>query len=293
MKRQVTLDGKKVLAKFGTQIVTTNMQKTIFKFYHFVFARAYLYRFNLHLYKLVLRSLGVLNSDTAEATGEPWFLKQLQRRNVRVIVDVGANDLAYGQAEFPQAKIFAFEPHPDSYLRLVRGAARNVVPVNAAVGESAGVVDFWDFDDGAPRKKDQPTSQLATVHKGLIEQLYQQPAKQYQVNMMTLDSFCEQKNIAKIDLLKIDAEGNELAVLKGASNLLAARGIDCIQFEFNETTIFAGVFFKDFVDMLPDFTFYRLLPAGAVSLGEYRPLTHEIFGFQNIVAVRKTLRFQI
>lgn len=273
--------------------------KKFFSIYQYILARARLYRFNLHLYKLALRGVGVLNSDTAWATGEPWLLKRLQMLeatgmlSITVIVDVGANDLAYGQAEFPKAKIYAFEPQPASFKRLQLGAARNVIPIQSAVGDHVGVVDFWDFSDDAPRKSEQPTSQLASVHREVIEQLYQQPTKKYRVKMTTLDTFAKEKNIKQIDLLKIDAEGNELAVLQGAQKLLAADRIAIIQFEFNELHAYSGVFLKDFDDLLTDYTLYRLLPEGAIPLGSYRPLTHELFGFQNIVAVRKALQFHL
>jgi FkbM family methyltransferase len=264
----------------------------LFSLYQFLFSRSWWYWWHLHIYKLTLRGMGVLNSDTEIATGEPWFLARLQELTaageikMRTIVDVGANDLAYGQEEFEQAKIYAFEPHPESFRRLQRGAAKNVVSIEAAVGEKAGTIDFWDFADGAPRKKEQPTSQLASIHKEVIEKMYGQPAKKYRVKMTTLDVFAKENRIKHIDLLKIDAEGNELAVLKGASGLLDANKIDIIQFEFNEIHAYSRVFMKDFYDLLPKFSFFRLLPKGAVALGQYRPLTHEIFGFQNIVAIR-------
>lgn len=275
--------------------MASSMNHLLILIHRYIFSRRWLYSFNLHAYKLLLRSLGVLNADSEDATGEPWLrrkLVELEREgklSMKVIVDVGANDLAYGRVEFPNAKIYAFEPLPDSFHRLQQGAARNVVPINAAVGDHAGTTDFWDFDDSAPRKSEQPTSQLASVHRDVIEKLYGQPAKKYRVKMTTLDAFARARKIEHIDFLKIDAEGNELAVLKGAQRLLASNKIDTIQFEFNEIHAYSRVFMKDFYDVLPGFTFYRLLPTGAVALGPYRPLTHEIFGFQNIVAVRNTL----
>lgn len=44
---------------------------------------------------------------------------------------------------------------------------------------------------------------------------------------------------------------------------------------------------KDFYDILPQYDFYRLLPKYLMPLGEYRALTHEIFAYQNIVAIRR------
>lgn len=269
--------------------------KYLLQLFTSIFSKSCFYSFNMHLYKLSLRSLGVLNSNTAEATGEPWFLHRLQKAAkdgevvIRLIIDVGANDLAYGQAEFPKAKIYAFEPHPDSFQRLKQSAARKVIPIQAAVGDREGRVDFWDLADDASRKHEQPTSQLASVHREVIEKLYKQSAKKYRVKMTTLDSFAKTHKIKHIDLLKIDAEGNELAVLQGAHKLLTGNNIDIVQFEFNEIHAYSRVFMKDFCKLLHDYDLYRLLPKGTVKLKSYRPLTHEIFGFQNIVAVRKDL----
>ncbi len=267
--------------------------------YRNIFARAECYRFNLALYKLALRGMGVLNSDTAQSTGEIEFLNNLRRslystrKQIEVIFDVGANDHAYGIEDFPDASVYAFEPHPKSFQRLQESSPANVEVINAAVGDQDGPVDFWDFADVAPRKSEQPTSQLASVHKEIIEDLYHQPAKKYSVRMVALDTFAKDEGIRHIDILKIDAEGSELAVLQGAERLLKEKRIDIIQFEFNETHAYAGVLMKDFVDILKEYELFRLLPEQMLPLGTYRPLTHELFGFQNIVAIRKDLNIQL
>lgn len=263
----------------------SRMKNAFITLYRSLFARPQLASLNTHLFKLHLRTLGVLNSETEAATGEPWFVTQLNRYHPRVIVDVGANDHAYGQDVFQRAAIFAFEPHPTSFKRLQKNKTRNVVPIEAAVGEKTGTTTLWDFADTAPRKHEQPTSQLASIHQAIITDLYQQPTKHYTVDVVSLDDYFKTKNIQKIDLLKIDAEGNELAVLHGAQHLIANDKVQIVQFEFNETHAYSHVLFKDFYDALPGYSFYRLLPEGLLPLGPYKPLTHEVFGFQNIVAV--------
>ena len=42
----------------------------------------------------------------------------------------------------------------------------------------------------------------------------------FQVSTISLDNFCEKKNITRIELLKIDTEGHELQVLKGGKKIL-------------------------------------------------------------------------
>ena len=55
------------------------------------------------------------------------------------------------------------------------------------------------------------------------------------VQTQTLDSFCLEKKINNIDVLKIDTEGNELNVLKGAKKLLEQNKINIIYVEISET----------------------------------------------------------
>lgn len=258
--------------------------------HRWLFAHSNLKKVHLHCFKLSLRSLGVLNSDTADATGEPKWLARLAKTDqIKTIIDVGANDSAYGANEFPDSVIYAFEPHPLSFKRLKKNAQPHVVPIHAAVGNQNGMTTLWDFAADAPLKSTQPTSQLASLYQNVITKLHGQPATAHQVPIISLDSFAEKHSLSHIDLLKIDAEGHELVVLKGAKRLLAKQRIGIIQFEFNEMMAYSRTHFIDFVTLLPDFTFYRLLPNDILPLGPYRPLTHEIYGFQNVVAIHKRL----
>ena len=47
-------------------------------------------------------------------------------------------------------------------------------------------------------------------------------------DFLTIDSFVEEKGIDRIDLLKIDAEGHELSILKGASSTLTKEREDVL-----------------------------------------------------------------
>ena len=55
------------------------------------------------------------------------------------------------------------------------------------------------------------------------------------VQTQTLDNFCLEEKINNIDVLKIDTEGNELNVLKGAKKLLERNKINIIYTEISET----------------------------------------------------------
>ena len=107
-----------------------------------------------------------------------------------------------------------------------------------------------------------------------------------------LDAAAAELGFAKIDLLKIDTEGHELAVLQGAKQLLERGAIDVIQFEFNEMNVISRVYMRDFMQLLADFRFFRLLPTGAMPMDAYDPRVMEIFAFQNIACVRRDLDSQ-
>ncbi len=265
------------------------MSILFFQFYRWIFCRPFFYKFNKHLFKLSLRGLGVLNSDIASATGEDYLLEKLSKKwNPKIIVDVGSNTDAYGYKFFTDAKIFAIEPHPLTYKKLREmfiGITR-IKKCNLALSNNNGNAKLWDFAEESEIKKTQPTSQLSSLDKNVINKIHGQKAQAFLVKKMTLDSFATKYRIDKIDFLKIDTEGHELQVLQGAKKLLKDNKIDLIQFEFNEMNVLSGSFLRNFMDLLPGFKFFRLMPRGLYSLNDYKPLTHEIFGFQNILAVR-------
>ncbi len=262
------------------------------RIYRYIFCRPFFYRFNLHLYKLSLRGIGVLNSEGPAITGEKWLLERLHlTAKISTIVDVGANTEAYGVDIFPKATIYAFEPHPHTFSLLTKNTRlsghKKVHLINAGLSNRKGVMNLWDFADDAALKATQPTSTLASFDRSVIERLHGQKAQSIKVKVDTIDSFATQNKITQIDLLKIDTEGHEFQVLLGAKRLLKQRKIGIVQFEFNEMNVYSRTYLKDFMDMMPDHTFYRLMPTGMFPLTDYRPITHEVFGFQNIVALPK------
>ncbi|MDW3204576.1 MAG: FkbM family methyltransferase [Alphaproteobacteria bacterium] len=113
----------------------------------------------------------------------------------QVFVDIGAHvGLWSMQAEFDFAEITAFEPHPvhaDLYRHNVgRGVLHEV-----ALGDAEAAVSLTS----------SPTSSGDTWVSGTGD-----------IPMRTLDGF----GLERIDLLKIDTEGYELPILRGAAETL-------------------------------------------------------------------------
>lgn len=88
------------------------------------------------------------------------------------------------------------------------------------------------------------------------------------VPVTTLAAYADQCLLDDIALVKIDTEGHDLAVLRGAVPLLSAGRIAAIQFEYNHRWVFARAFLRD--------AFELLQPAG-YRLGKLTPLGVEFY----------------
>ena len=254
--------------------------------YAFLFANRACRPLNSLLLACSLRGLGIQNWHSPAASGERWFLRRyLPRVANPTVIDVGAHrgDYTAMCLEFaPHARILACEPHPLSLAELRRrfSDCSNVSLCETAIAANTGCRSFYD------RASEQGTSH-ASLHRAVIEDLHICEAAEFAVQVTTLDEIATRHSIGNIDLLKIDTEGSELDVLKGAVGLLRENRIAVCQIEFNAMNVYSRVFFKDFWDVLTDFHLFRLLPGGLLPITAYNPLYAEIFAYQNIIAVSR------
>ncbi len=247
----------------------------------------------LDLLLLAYNNMGILKYENNQVSGEYYLLTKILKKNLAgieqpVIFDVGANVGDYSlllTKEYPQARIYAFEPNENTFKQLTAKVGDAVKCINAGMGSSEKTEKIFTYADNlASSHASIYGDVLSTFHKrnDLVEIDFQ---------LTTLDLFCEREAVTGIDFLKIDTEGNELEVLKGAERLLAAQKIKIIQFEFGECDVFSRVFLQDFYIMLLDYNIYRLDSNRLIPLFEYAS-TNEIFRFQNFIAVRKDFPFQ-
>jgi FkbM family methyltransferase len=236
------------------------------------------------LFDLGLRGLGILNHENRNMSGELTFLRQcLKDKNNPVILDVGANVGGYSRdivSISPSATVFAFEPHPLTFERLVSNVKPHgsIHPLNYAVGDRPGRQILYD------RRSELGTAH-ASMFREVIEDIHKAQSSGHEVNVITLDEFIDEKGLACVDLLKIDTEGYELNVLKGGVKAIRSGVFRAIQFEFNEMNVLSRVFFKDFIEVLPQYQFHRMLPGGLQRIDHYSPVRCVLFAFQNIVAI--------
>lgn len=160
---------------------------------------------------------------------DPSF--RLARRIVRLhdtVIDVGANFgfwlMGVARRAGAEAAVHAFEPFPANCQRLIEHLELNrltwVRCHPMAVGATPGEAGFI-----GPAETNRGLGSLAPsgVGGGL------------HVPVTTLDAFCREHGLSRVDLLKVDVEGAELQVFRGAQGLLASREAPIIMFEVGDT----------------------------------------------------------
>jgi FkbM family methyltransferase len=200
-----------------------------------------------------------------------------------IFFDVGANRGEYAQllaASFKQAKIFSFEPSKKTFSLL----KENVKNINNIVCENFG---FDQEERETILYTNFAGSGLASVYQRQLSHLGVAMDQEETIQLKTIDSYCATNGITKIDLLKLDIEGNEFKALLGAKKMLEAGAINYIQFEFGGCNIDSKTFFKDFFLLLQDkYKIYRILKNGWQEIKQYQQ-NLEIFTIANLICEKK------
>lgn len=231
------------------------------------------------LHRIALAGMNYGGAASTASAGDRVALDRLADEPSRelVVLDVGANTGGYvslvREVLGPQPTVVAFEPSAEAFTALERahGTQSRTHLVRAGVGETAGRAALF-----SPR----PGSVLAS--------LYADGAADAQdIEVITLDGYCAEHRIERIDLLKLDVEGGELAALRGARRLRDEHRIRMIQFEFGQPSLRARTYLADLFSVLSnDFELYRVLPSGLRRLRAYHE-SLEVFMSTNYLAIAK------
>ena len=210
----------------------------------------------------------------------------------KVIFDVGAN---YGQtmlamaATFPHAEIYSFEPNPEAFLKLAASASRfdSVHAHNVALGSKTGEAKLFRF------AMDQTNSLLPKApgsEQFLADPHYMDEVGATQVNVETIDLFCAKHTIEAIDLLKTDAQGFDLEVLKGARGLLDTSAIALVYTEVCFVPLYEGQpLFPEIYDFLYErgYRLVALYDSGFRLTHNYHPAGDVLFVHERYGSLKK------
>ena len=230
------------------------------------------------------------NNDDASTNGEYTLLRRIATAGLelKTIFDVGANrsDWTVRACRLfgGDARIFVFEPVPETHAFLTKQLGALPAPSRTyAIHLALGVTDGT-------------ATMHVSGHLAGSDSIFQrhgthvQSARTEHVTLQRGDSFCREGAIRRINLLKIDTEGNEMAVLHGFDAMLAKLAVDVIQFEYGGTWIDARAYLGDaFAYLQP--RGYRLgkIHLAMVAFYENYDQRLENFAYANWIAVRPAL----
>jgi len=171
------------------------------------------------------------------------------------VVDVGANIGWWSTAMVAAARqagrlddldLHAFEPSSFTFARLSEALSEHSVTLDRiALSERTGSSILHVVAPGAGTNSlhGPPVASAA--------------ANTEEVVTTTLDAYADRAGLDRIALVKIDTEGHDLAVLRGARRLLTEQRIVLAQFEYNCRWVDSRSYLRDAFDLLHPFG-YRL-----------------------------------
>ena len=130
-----------------------------------------------------------------------------------IVVDLGAHIGLFAlPASFKvgrEGKIIAIEPEMENFKKISENLALNkidnVILVNIGISDSNGEEDFFIHQSYGSHSFFRPESFIDKIR----------------IKVKTLDSLLDELKIDKVDMIKIDTEGAEMKILKGAKETLA------------------------------------------------------------------------
>jgi FkbM family methyltransferase len=167
---------------------------------------------------------------------DSWNSDDHQKRAItdaRTIFDVGANVGQSAQTYrrlYPQAEIWSFEPFPSTYKDLCRSVSDpKFHPVELALSDRIA------------------TTELNIGAESITNSFLRRSSdsgETVEVQTDTIDHFCWERGISTIDILKVDVEGAEERVFKGAREMFSRGAVK---------SVFVEVYFRPVYDRMPLF----------------------------------------
>ncbi|HKD78927.1 MAG TPA: FkbM family methyltransferase [Candidatus Angelobacter sp.] len=254
----------------------------LIRLYVFLFARKGFQWFHHGLFTLALRGRGYNNYSDYSLSGERTFVKTvLAAANPVHCMDIGANTGSFTELvlESTAATVIAIEPLTEAYSqlqRLQRKYRDRIIAMNCAVGDAHGQsVIYYGAAD----------SEHASLSPEANQVPYVKNTNQQNVTVQTVDEIVRQLSLTRLDFIKIDTEGFEEKVLRGAQHTLNTLKPAFIQLEFNWHQMFVGNTLWHFSRLLPGYRPYQLLPGGWHPVDVFAPINN-VFLFSNFVFVR-------
>lgn len=233
------------------------------------------------------------NNENSEKNGEYyWFGKIIgKEKNASplIVFDVGANVGNYSAHVLSEMKkeginfqLHAFEPTRATFTKLQ----------NRCQGDEIVLNNFGlsDADKNLIIHYDTEGSGLASVHERNIGAYGIRMELSEEIKVRSLNSYITENKISRIDFMKIDVEGHELSVLRGAGDFLYPGFIHAIQFEYGGCNLDSHTTLRDLYELfqLRGFSVFQIHPKKLTKITQYHPRLDD-FQYQNYIALPKDL----
>jgi FkbM family methyltransferase len=235
--------------------------------------------------------MGIGAGTDVEDSGEISVIRKLLRetKNELIVFDVGANKgqfLNFVASHLGQRikEVHSFEPAATTYATLKANAPSDPKYrlLNCGLSHTEGSAQLF---------YDKENSGLASLTKRNLD-FRNIPFEQAEnVILTTIDAYCDQYSISNIDWLKLDVEGHELDVLRGARKMFESGAVKLVTFEFGGCNVDTRTFFRDFFEFFKalGMTIYRITPNGHFHpIRRYRE-TEEQFSTINYVVFKDAI----
>lgn len=179
---------------------------------------------------------------------------------LETIIDAGANQGQFAIAAnyfYPGVHIHSFEPLPKVFPILERNTGRftNIKTYNVALGNSSGMLEFYSNDYSHASS----ALQVSTLQQNMLPKTGN--VKRIEIPVQRLDDLRPHLNFHAPVLLKMDVQGFEKEVLKGANNSL--QQIDYLLFETSFIPMYDGEpLFDEMHQFVKELGFEFIAPVG-------------------------------
>ena len=187
--------------------------------------------------KIARRFGYAINRISSEVGQDPFEdMARILHGDSPMVCDVGANlgqTVGAFHRVFRDPRVYSFEPSPTTFDLLRSNTAQypNVHAWNRALGSSRGQMTLQE------NQTPEMTSFLSLSDFG-----WGSVIKETRVTVDTVDAFCLEQDIDRIDILKSDTQGFDLEVLKGAERMFQQNRIG---------VVFSEIIFNDMYKNLP------------------------------------------
>jgi FkbM family methyltransferase len=243
------------------------------------------------LHEIALKGMNFGNGAEFALSGElvalEYIKSKLSHEHILplVLFDVGANSGNYSlklQEIFSPIplNIYSFEAAVDMF-KILQGNTQiypQIRTFHQGISHEKGSMQLF---------KNQSFSGLSSLYQRRLQHFNLEMNETETVQLTSIDEFCQQEHINRIDFLKLDIEGHELKALQGAKKMIQSNKIRFIQFEFGGCNIDSRTYFQDFYYLLKDkYNLYRIVKDGLYPITHYREID-EIFTTINYLAELK------